>query len=314
MKRYLYFDTAYNTISNISKSLAIEDNHISFASITTNTFAKFEIFENFYSKINGSARLKNYESGFSVDSNKASHLYISDQISNHFLITGSVSNHNFTPSINEIKQNEIYLHKSLLSLSLKYYRPENSTGCILQIGLQKNQAPVSVFSFSLGKINCTLKGVFTDRANLLYTSVLAHGIIASFKVDVSLSQLQGVECGYLYSKPNSKKKDNNSVYALYNLNKKSIEFGGYGLIGNKKLAASGRYELKSNDFSAEFGGLIFDIGELRLKFNSKQQLEFLTKISPKPWVDVSFKTTSTISNSVLKSVNFGWSLDFHKDF
>lgn len=311
MKRYQYFNTAYNTISNINNSLHIEDNHISLASITPNTFAQFVVYDNFFSKIIGTARLKNYESGLVIKSNKAAHLYISDQISNNFLIASSVSSPNFVPSINEIKENEIYLRKSLFSFAIKYLRPNNSMKCILQFGFQNNQSPVSAISFTYGKFNCSLKGVFTDRANLLYTTILAKGILASLKADISLSQIQGLECGYLY---NSSSNKDNSVYALYNLYKKSIEFGGYGFIGSKRFAASGRYDFKSNDFQTELGGLIFDIGELRLKFNSKQQLEFLTKLSPKPWVDVSIKTTSTISNSILKSVTFGWSLDFHKDF
>lgn len=311
MKRFLYFKSVNDAIYNINKSLCIEDNHISFTSTTPNTFAQIAVYENFFSKISGTAQLKNYESGFIAKSDKTAHLYITDQISNNFLITSSLSNSNFVPSLNEIKQKEIYLRKSLFSLAMKYSRLDNSLACILQLGLQNNQSPVSAISFSYGKFNCSIKGVFTDRANLLYTSILTHGILASIKLDISLSQLQGIECGYLYTGPNDK---DNSAYALYNLYKKSIEFGGYGFIGNKKLAASGRYDFKSNDFSTEIGGFIFDIGELRLKFNSKQQLEFLTKLSPKPWVDVSIKTTSTISSSVLKSVNFGWSLDFHKDF
>ena len=313
MKRYMYFDTAFDTISNINNSLYIEDNHISFSSKTKKTLVKAVVFENFFTRVYGAFYFNNLESGLSINSNKAAHFYIFDHISNHFLISATLSSPNYVPAINEIKKKEIYLSKSLGSFSAKYSNPSSLTSCLFQFGLRNDQSPMSVFSFSRGGFNFAVKGVLTDRANLVYTSILMHGIIASLKFDVSLSQLQGIECGYLYNKSNDNKK-NNTLYALYNISKQNLEFGGFGLIGNKRIAASGRYEIKSKEFTTEFGGFIFDVGELRLKFNSKQQLEFLTKLSPKPWADVSFKTTSTISNAMIKSVTFGWSLDFHKDF
>lgn len=328
IKHYLIFDNVYKTIANINDVLYIEDNHISLAGKNKNLFFKGFIDEDFYKRFHAGAHFKNSHCGFIFDSNKAFNCFATRRINNRLGFALVFSNSKFVPKENEHKQ--FFTPNTIVSATSRYTHPGNLFSTLFQLGIKHDKSPVATLCLSRHSLNIALRTIISDRSNLLYTLFLIRGFLASIRFDLSSSQIEGLEIGYLHkkkrkhNKPNGNSQKGNeqtkqqiptfekidlSSFVLYNLNKKFFEFGSFAKYNNKKFALSGKYSINNNEVAIEASGIIIDSCLLQGNINSQKIFELQTKISPKPWIDITFKSKSVINSSTLPT--FGWSLDFH---
>ena len=311
MKRILQFEAPFTVITKTNEILEVPNEHISFNSKVKNLNLKVDVFQDFTSKMEGNLSFNGASSIFEVNSQKTAFFNLSKTFFNEKLI---LSGFLTTPKYSSEKHRKIYLPKTVASTFINYVDPEKQFSALFGIGITKDKAPVTTINFSKGIYNCALKAIVTDRTNLVYATALVGGFFGSAKCDISLNQFQGFDIGYFL------KKNNLSCFGYYDTAKSVVEIGGYGQNNNKEIAFKGKYSIKSKEYFTEIGGSykaangsFTDKAYLSGKINSKSQIQFLTKFSPKPWVDITFLTRSGILNKS-KPVIFGWSLDFHKDF
>ncbi|OHT02501.1 hypothetical protein TRFO_30328 [Tritrichomonas foetus] len=305
MKKYLIFGSPFEVISKINNILESQDDHISVTAKYKDSIIKGTIFEkNFLSKIAASTLYNGTQIEFEADSAKNLHLFTKrSMMNNKFHISTFFSTLNYIPQVSRY----LYMPKSFATVAAHFNDQARNINAIFEVGLRKSKTPVAIVVISKGLYNLSFRTIVTDRTNVVNATVLAAGAFASIKCDISLSQLQGIELGYLYN------SNNLSCFASYDTNRSIVNAGGYLTYNDKNIAFKGKYAIKSKEYFSEICGSVNDGALLSGKINSKGQIEFLTKISPKPWVDVSIKTTSSATGKA-KPVTFGWTLDFHKNF
>ena len=176
----------------------------------------------------------------------------------------------------------------------------------LGVGVKDNNTVCGLFSYSTPGVDVALGGVLNDRGNQLKIAFITpFSVFGALKYDVSMRQLLRFQLGTMF------KVGTGAFFGCIDPSKAVVYGGGFTDVSEKvRVAINGKVELKTHEWAADVGTLVYDRAHLRARYAlDTDSIEWIASFAPRDWVTVSLRSSTSRRHS--KSVTYGWALDFH---